>query len=36
MDVFGIGMIAMESMVFNSPRRYYTNQSTSDFSLSFD
>jgi len=34
--VFGIGMIAMEAMLFHSTRQYYLKKSSNDFSLIFD
>lgn len=36
MDIFGIGTIALEAMLFNPTRRYYLNNSENDFSLTFD
>lgn len=36
MDIFGIGMVALEAMLFNPTRRYYLDQADKENSLSFD
>ena len=36
LEVFGIAMIALEAMLFNSTRRYYSNCSSNEYSLNFD
>ena len=36
MDVFGIGTIALEAMLFNPTRRYYLNENEQGNSLQFD
>jgi serine/threonine protein kinase len=36
MEVFGIGMVALEAMLFNSTRRYYSNLSNNEYALAFD
>lgn len=36
LEVFGIAMIALEAMLFNSTRRYYSTPSSNDYSLQFD
>lgn len=36
MDVFGIAMVALEAMLFNSTRRYYSNLSNNEHALAFD
>ena len=36
MDIFGIGMVAMQAMIFNSTRKYYLNECEGDHTLSFD
>jgi hypothetical protein len=36
MEVFGIAMIALEAMLFNSTRRYYSSHSANDCSFAFD
>jgi hypothetical protein len=35
LDVFGVAMVALEAMLFNSPRRYYLTQD-SEFALAYD
>jgi serine/threonine protein kinase len=36
LEVFGIAMIALEAMLFNSTRKYYSNCSSNEYSLTFD
>jgi hypothetical protein len=36
MEVFGVGMVALEAMLFSSTRRYYASLSSNEHAFSFD
>ncbi|CAM5999413.1 unnamed protein product [Sphagnum balticum] len=35
-DVFGIAMVALEAMLFNSTRKYYLSNCSNELNLTFD